>query len=125
MSDHPFADHKDLALGVATDPDHRFDLALAMDKLDIALEIAEQTPAPESEVKWKAVGDRALKQWKFGLAKRCFEKGGDLGGMFLVATSMGDGEKDGLREVGRLAGAYIALVFTLTYLIDEHCFRRI
>ena len=92
---------KQLALEISTDPDHRFDLALSLDALDIALSIAEQTPAPENEVKWKAVGDRALSSWKFGIAKRAFEHAGDVGALFLLSLAMGD--KNAVKEVGRLA----------------------
>lgn len=44
---------KDLALEVATDPDHKFDLALSLNRLDIALELAR---AADVEHKWKSVG---------------------------------------------------------------------
>ena len=40
-------DLKELALKIATDPDHKFDLALQLDDLDTALEIVRA----ESEVK--------------------------------------------------------------------------
>lgn len=81
---------KQLALTVSTDPDHRFDLSLALDDLDTALEIAKATPDPESESKWKAVGDKALSTWKFSLAKQCFEKAGDVSALLLLALAMGD-----------------------------------
>ena len=94
-------DLKQLALEISTDPDHRFDLALSLDALDIALSIAEQTPAPENEVKWKAVGDRALSSWKFATAKRAYEHAGDVGALFLLGLAMGDA--NAVKEVGRLA----------------------
>lgn len=34
--------HKELALEVATDPEHKFELALALNRLDIALELAKE-----------------------------------------------------------------------------------
>jgi coatomer subunit beta' len=46
---------KDLALEVATDPDHKFDLALSLNRLDIALELAR---AADVEHKWKSVGGK-------------------------------------------------------------------
>ena len=92
---------KQLALEISTDPDHRFDLALSLDALDIAVSIAKQTPVPENEVKWKAVGDCALASWKFGIAKRTFDHAGDIGALFLLSPAMGD--KNVVKEVGRLA----------------------
>ncbi len=44
---------KDLALEVATDPDHKFDLALSLNRLDIALGLAKEA---DVEHKWKSVG---------------------------------------------------------------------
>ena len=45
--------HKELALEVATDPEHRFELALGLNNLEIALEIAREA---DVEHKWKIVG---------------------------------------------------------------------
>lgn len=66
------ADLKSMALNVTTDSEHKFELAIALDELEMALALAEATPAPENEVKWKLVGDTALSRWKFGLARECY-----------------------------------------------------
>lgn len=42
--------HKELALEVATDPEHKFELALALNRLDIALELAKEANV---EHRWK------------------------------------------------------------------------
>jgi len=94
---------KQLALSVSTDPDHRFDLSLKLDDLDTALSIARATPDPESESKWKAVGDKALSTWKFSLAKQCFEKAGDVSALLLLALAMGD--RKGLESLAGTASA--------------------
>ena len=52
--------YKDKALLVTTDEEHKFDIALATDKLDIAYEIAQKT---NSTSKWKLLGESALKSW--------------------------------------------------------------
>lgn len=65
-------DLKAMALRVTTDPEHKFELAIALDELETALTLAEATPAPENEIKWKLVGDTALSRWKFGLARECY-----------------------------------------------------
>ena len=90
--------YKDLALEIATDPEHRFDLALALGDLDIALEMARETDA---EHKWKTVGDAALAAWNITLAEECFKAGKDLGSLLLLRTSTGDIE--GLKDLTEMA----------------------
>ncbi|KAJ3825234.1 coatomer WD associated region-domain-containing protein [Lentinula raphanica] len=116
-------DLKELALQIATDPDHKFDLALQLDDLDTALEIVqaesevslptppelEPTPTksteinPESITKWKALGDRALAAWRFDLAKECFENAGDLSALMLLLMSMGVQGQDELLKLAERA----------------------
>lgn len=86
--------HKDLALEVATDPEHKFDLALALNHLDIALELAKQA---DVEHKWKTIGDAALAAWDVTTAAECFTHAKDLGSLLLVHTSTGD--RDGLAQL--------------------------
>lgn len=83
-------DLKELAIQVTTDPDHKFDLALQLDDLDTALDIARNVPETEAELKWKALGDRALAVWRFDLARECFNKAGDLSALMLLLMSTGD-----------------------------------
>ena len=94
-------DLKELALQVTTDPDHKFDLSLQLDDLDSALEIARKIPETEAEVKWKAIGDRALAVWRFDLARECFERGGDLNALMLLLLSIGD--REGLEKLATQA----------------------
>jgi coatomer subunit beta' len=65
-------------------------LALQLDDLDAALEIARSVPELEAEVKWKALGDRALAVWRFDLARECFERAGDLSALMLLLMATGD-----------------------------------
>jgi len=83
---------KELALEVATDPEHRFDLALSLNQLDIALEMAK---AANVEHRWKTVGDAALAGWDIALADECFTQAKDLGSLLLLytATSNANGLK--------------------------------
>ncbi|KAF8814154.1 hypothetical protein BYT27DRAFT_7266764 [Phlegmacium glaucopus] len=87
-------DLKELALQIRTDPNHKFDLALSLDDLDTALQITHTIPENESEIKWRALGDRALTVCRFDLAKECFEKAGDLSASILPLLAVGD------RDVG-------------------------
>ncbi|OJD15565.1 hypothetical protein AJ78_04188 [Emergomyces pasteurianus Ep9510] len=92
--------YKELALDVATDQEHRFDLALALNKLDVALEIARTADA---EHKWKIVGDAALAAWDLALAHECFSNSKDLGSLLLLHTSSCN--TDGLRRLAEQASA--------------------
>ncbi|WFD32317.1 Coatomer subunit beta' [Malassezia sp. CBS 17886] len=96
-------DLPELALEVANDPDHRFDLAVALDKFDIALDIARTAPAVGAEARWRTIGDRALARWNVGLAQQCFEKAGDVQSLLLIASAKQDASL--LRHVGDLAAA--------------------
>lgn len=90
--------YKDLALEVATDPEHRFELALSLNNLDTALEIARQANV---EHKWKTVGDAALSTWNLSLAQECFTQAKDFGSLLLLNTANGD--TDGLRNLAEQA----------------------
>ncbi|KAI0132949.1 coatomer WD associated region-domain-containing protein [Xylariales sp. AK1849] len=90
--------HKELALEVATDPEHKFDLSLALHHLDIALELAREA---DVEHKWKAVGDAALANWNIPLATECFTNGKDLGNLLLIYTSTCNPQ--GLAQLAQMA----------------------
>lgn len=90
--------YKDLALKVATDPEHRFDLALALGDLAEATRLAREQG---TEHKWKTVGDAALTAWDVKLARECFERAKDLGSLLLVLSATAD--EEGLRSLAALA----------------------
>ena len=92
--------HKELALSIATDPEHKFDLALALGQLPIALELARTADA---EHKWKTVGDAALAGWDVALAAECFTNAKDLGSLLLLYSSTGD--RAGLKTLAEQAEA--------------------
>lgn len=92
--------HKELALEVATDPEHKFELALALGQLPTALELAREADA---EHKWKTVGDAALSGWDVALAAECFKNAKDLGSLLLLHSSTGD--REGLRELSLQASS--------------------
>lgn len=59
-----FLDARDMkreALQIATDPDYRFDLAVSLGELGVALELAEQSG---SDLKWRQLGELALTSGK-------------------------------------------------------------
>jgi coatomer subunit beta' len=79
--------HKDLALEVATDPEHRFELALGLNNLAIALEIAKQQ---DTEHKYKMVGDAAMAGFDLKTAEEMFVLAKDIGSLLLLYTSSGN-----------------------------------
>lgn len=108
--------HKELALEVATDPEHKFDLSLALNQLDTALELAR---AADVEHKWKTVGDAALTAWDVALAAECFTHAKDLGSLLLVHSSTGD--RDGLAALAKQAQEANAhnIAFSCSWLLGD------
>lgn len=90
--------YKEMALETATDPEHRFDLALSLNNLPIALEIARKA---DVEHRWKIVGDAALAAWDIALAEECFEHAKDMGSLLLLHSSSANA--DGLRKLAAQA----------------------
>lgn len=90
--------YKEMALEVATDPEHRFDLSLSLNDLETALLIAREANV---EHKWKIVGDTALATWNLALAQECFANAKDVGSLLLLHTASGN--KTGLRSLAQQA----------------------
>lgn len=89
---------KEQALEVSLDPDHRFDLAIQLGKLDVAHAICLES---SNEHKWKQLGDLALSSSKFDLAQDCLEKAEDIPGLLLLHSSTGNAA--GIEKVAILA----------------------
>lgn len=108
--------HKELALSIATDPEHKFDLALALGQLPIALELAR---AADAEHKWKTVGDAALDAWDVALAAECFTNAKDMGSLLLLYSSTGD--RAGLKALAAQAEASGAhnIAFSCLWLLAD------
>lgn len=108
--------YKDLALQVATDPEHRFELALALGELQIALALARDA---DVDHKWKIVGDAALAAWDLALAEECFTHSHDLGSLLLLYSSASDAS--GLRSLAdqaKQAGQW-NVAFTCLWLVRD------
>ncbi|CAG8633961.1 19563_t:CDS:10, partial [Racocetra fulgida] len=105
-------DLKELALEVSTDIEHKFELAVQLNKLDVAVEIAREVG---TDAKWKAIGDSALSAWK------CLKKAKDISGLLLLYTASGNSQ--GIKELAETADLLIktdripeAAMFARTYL---------
>jgi coatomer subunit beta' len=110
-------DLKDLAMDVTEDVEHRFDLAIQLDKLDVALDIAREV---DSDIKWKTVGDVAMASWKLNLAEECLERANDLSSLLLLHTSSGNAK--GMRKVADLARKLNHLLNYCQNLLTDHIF---
>ncbi|KAF4583151.1 coatomer beta' subunit [Ophiocordyceps camponoti-floridani] len=112
--------HKELALEVATDDEHKFDLALALNDLDIALDLARKA---DVDHKWKTVGDAALSGWQVSLADECFTNAKDLGSLLLLHSSTGS--REGLSKLAAQAeeGNAHNVAFSCYWLLGDvdHC----
>ena len=91
---------KEEALAVATDPEHQFELAVGLDKLQAAY---EYTIAQPSEAKWKQIADLALLASNIALAEECLVRAADLPGLLLLYTSTG--HASGLEQLAEHARA--------------------
>ncbi|KAI7584651.1 coatomer beta, partial [Hortaea werneckii] len=108
--------YKDLALQVATDPEHRFELALGLGELQIALALARDA---DVEHKWKIVGDAALAAWDLALAEECFTHSNDLGSLLLLYSSASDSAGlTSLAGKAKLAGQW-NVAFTCLWLVKD------
>lgn len=74
---------KEQALAVSTDPEHRFELALALGDLVTAHSLAKEA---NSHQKWRQLASLATQKGKLCLAQECLHQAQDFGGLLLLAT---------------------------------------
>jgi coatomer subunit beta' len=108
--------HKKQALEITTDAEHRFELAMQLNSLDIAYQVASQL---EHEDKWKQLGDTALQMWNYGMALECWKRAHDLESCLLIYQTSGNA--DGLKDLARLAmeKGEANIAFTSLFLVGE------
>lgn len=96
---------KEAALAVAVDAEHKFELALQLEKFDVALNLMREEIAPKSAAdvsadiasKWKQLGDLALSRGNVNLAEECAVNASDLSSLLLIYSSTGN--QRGLRDL--------------------------
>ncbi|EDV98709.1 coatomer subunit beta' [Drosophila grimshawi] len=91
---------KEQALQVSTDADHKFDLALQIGELEIALKLAREA---ENSQKWSQLADVAARKNNMALVKECMQKANDFSGLLLLSTASSDAQM--LEEVGATSSA--------------------
>ncbi|XP_066139209.1 coatomer subunit beta' [Euwallacea fornicatus] len=78
---------KQQALAVSSDPEHKFELAIALEDLNTARALAIEANNPQ---KWSQLGELAASTNNLQLAKECMQKAQNYGDLLLLATSSGD-----------------------------------
>jgi coatomer subunit beta' len=116
--------HKELALQATPDADHRFELAVDLRKMELAHQVlldtkADDTGSTDYQSKWRRLGDLALGYGDIKLALDCAEKSGDLSGLLLLYSSVGD-KKGMLSLAGQAKDAGRSNVAFLAYFITGH-----
>jgi len=120
--------YKEEALQVSTDDDQRFDLAFELGRLEVALEVLSGLPEEEKEttdalLRWKKLGDLALRNGDLELLQRCATNSKDLAGLLLLHTAAGDrASMEALLEEA-VAGGKMNIAFTTMLLLGrvEEC----
>jgi hypothetical protein len=90
---------KDIAYHTTVDTEHKFDLAISLNKIRDAYEIALNDP--HNYEKLRKVGDISLKIGDFNLAEQCYTKSSDFNSLLLIYSSLGDVE--GMKKVAEMA----------------------
>ena len=78
---------KQMAFDLTPDLDHKFELAISLNNVEVGKSIAEEQQSIE---KWRKVGDIALSRGQFTLAEECYEKSNDFNSLLLFYSSYGD-----------------------------------
>ena len=87
-------EQRELAFEITPDQDHKFELAVYLNKIEEAAAIAQEQGSAE---KFKKVGDIALMSGYFDLAEESFVQAEDFNSLLLFYSSIGDAE--GLQKV--------------------------
>jgi len=99
---------KEEAMAVTTDPDHKFDLALELNHIDVAHSLLGETQDEEKDstdtmAKWKRLSDAALKESNFELCESASLASNDYAGLLLMYTAIGN--LDGMEKLAMSAEA--------------------
>lgn len=86
---------KEEALAVTTDVDHKFDLAIELNHVDIAHGLMSEIPKEDLETidtmaKWKKLSDTAMKQNDFDLCEAAALASDDYSGLLLMYSATGN-----------------------------------
>ena len=74
------------AMAVTVDPEHKFELAIALQDIDTAYKLAKETGGDQ---KWRQLADLAMIKCDLKLASECMQMAQDYGGVMLLASATG------------------------------------
>ena len=91
------------ALQVAQDVEQKFNIALALDKLDACKSTLDQHTGSQERFSalWTTLGKRRMDKKQLKAALDCFEKARDFGSLLLIYSSIGN--KEGLERIAAQA----------------------
>lgn len=105
------------ALRVTSDDDHRFELAVKLRRLDVAVEVVAAKP---SATKWQQIGDLALREGDFQTAERAMTETMDDANLLLLYSSLRNIPR--IRELAAtsLSHGNTHISFTCHHLLGDH-----
>lgn len=124
--------YKDVALQVSRDPDHKFELALELEHVELARQLLDETHelnsgTTEYQTKWKRLGNLALSRSDLSLAETCAKNAVDLPGLLMLYTACGN--REGIASLATEAATHGSMnVSFLAYFIlgeVDECFEYV
>jgi len=107
---------KEEALAIATDADYRFELGVALGKLEECYKIVLEA---ESDTKWKQLGDLVLAAGNFKLATECLTRANDHSALLLLYSCQGN--REGMEALAKEASeaGRTNVAFVCNYLLGH------
>lgn len=116
--------HKETALQVTRDLDHKFELGLSLDRLNVCTEVLQEmancgTQPDVLKAHWTRLGDAAIEKGNLSHATACYKQSEDVDGLFMIGAATADTEL--LRSVAEQAIKLgkINLAITINVLLNE------
>lgn len=112
--------HPDKALGIATDPHYKFDLAIQLGDLETAHGIATSL---DSAPKWKQLGELAMSSGQLKVAETCLWSAQDYSGLMLLYSCQGNREGLSTLAAKAIEGSKHNVAFLALFLLGrpEEC----
>eukprot|EP00834_Sanchytrium_tribonematis_P004279 NODE_202_length_13094_cov_1.571528.p1 type:complete len:704 gc:universal NODE_202_length_13094_cov_1.571528:12923-10812(-) len=107
----------ELALDISQDIQHKFDLAIHLKRLNVALQMCELDP---SEEKYKLLSQIALQNWEFEVAERCLLLGNDVDHLLLFYSCQNN--TSGLQNLIKMCKSLkkYNVAFNAAFLLKEY-----
>jgi len=107
---------KSQAMQVTSDPEHKFELAIALQDISAAEKLATEIGG---EQKWRQLGDLAMNRCDLELASKCLQNAQDYGGVLLLASATGDASALSSLATGSGAGDKYNVAFLSYFMMGK------